>query len=189
MKKNILILVVALFASSVFAVENIGFEFGLGSGYNFYGSSAVRNRNAQLSDAHQIIFGGSTGMLMKLDPAVYLCLGLDSLLDYRWSGSNHISLFDYAGTLGFHIYPGLSGFECSVEYAFGRRTDYVSLNEGVDDYSASTEWGNGFKIGAAYNFAYNSKGFAPVLGAYWRHMPRGNSSDNILFLFIRFDTK
>ncbi len=189
MKKICLILAFFMAGTFLFASENIGFEFGIGSGYNFYGSDSVRKRNEAVSDGNQIIFGASTGMLYKLDSMVYLCLGLDSLLDYRWDGGNHISLFDYAGTLGFHIYPGLAGLECSVDYAFGRRSDYVSINEGTDDYTSHTDWGNGFKFGLAYNFAYNTNGFAPVLGAYWRHMPRGGSSDNILFLFIRIDTK
>ena len=188
MKKLVCFAVMIALAAAVFAAP-IGFEFGIGSGYVFYGSDSVRDRNKLLSDPNQVLLNVNTGALYRIAPQVYFCFGFDSMLDMRWSGSNHINLVDYAGLMGFHIYPGLAGLVGSVEYALGRRTDFISTNDGDDEAIHSTQWGNGFRFGLAYDFAYNGVGFAPVIGASWRHMPRGGSSDDIIAVYIRLATK
>ncbi|MCR5724277.1 MAG: hypothetical protein K6G80_04230 [Treponema sp.] len=173
----------ALLTSQLFAT--VGEEFGIGSGYVHYGDSAVRARNKQLTDSNQVLLHVTAGTLFKLAPQIYFCLGFDTMTDFRWKGSDHINMVDYAGLMGFHLYPGLAGLMFSTEYALGRRTDFVSLDNADDESIHSTQWGNGFKFALAYDFSWDAEGFAPVIGASWRHMPRGGSSDDIIAVFIR----
>ena len=178
-----------LCACGAFA-SGVGFEFGVGSGYVFYGSDSVRERNRVLSDGNQVLLNVQTGMLFRIAPQVYFCAGFDSVLDMRWQGGDHINMVDYAGVIGFHIYPGLAGLVGTVEYALGRRSDFVSVNsDDIIDDVYHTAWGNGFKFGVAYDFAYKGVGFAPVVGASWRRMPRGGSNDDIIAVFFKIADK
>lgn len=189
MKKRACIFACILLLAAPLFATNIGFEFGLGSGYVFYGSNTIRNRNKQLSDPAQVVLNMQTGLLYKIAPQVHFCLGFDSMSDMRWSGGTGIHMIDYAGLAGFHVYPGLAGLALTVEYALGRRTDFISLHDGDDDEVHHTQWGNGFKCGLAYDFAYKGEGWAPIVGASWRHMPRGGSNDDIIAVFLKFGNK
>lgn len=180
-----------LLCVAMVSAAGVGFEFGIGSGYVFYGNDGVRDRNKLLSDANQVLLCMNTGALYRIAPHVYFCAGVDSMLDLRWSGGDHINLVDYAGLIGFHIYPGRSGLVGTVEYALGRRSDFISVDGGTKlDDVYHTGWGNGFKFGLAYDFARTGLGFAPVIGASWRHMPRGDdSNDDIIAVFFKIAGK
>ena len=189
MKKRACLFLLLVFGSVSLFAATIGYEFGIGSGYVFYGSEGTRDRNKLLSDSNQVLLNVNTGALYRIAPQVYFCFGVDSMLDMRWSGGEHIHLIDYAALAGFHIYPGFAGLVGTVEYAFGRRTDVITLDNADDEESHSTAWGNGFRFSLAYDFSHNGVGWAPVIGASWRHMPRGDSNDDIIAVFLRFARK
>ena len=183
MKKNLCVLV--LFSALIIHTYAFGgMEFGIGSGYVFYGNSETRDRNSKLDSPGQFVVNTSVGYHFPLAEPVRLYLGAEGMFDLRWDGGKHIHMFDYAGLLGFQIYPGLAGLMISIDYALGRRTDYVDLT-GNDAYWESTQWGNGFKIGIQYDFLHGHFKFSPVVGAAWRRMPRGDGADNILSVFLK----
>lgn len=183
----VLLLLFTILPSSLFAAS--GFEFSLGSGYIFYGSQTVRNRNKALGQDHQVILTTEATGILPLQEHIYLTAGTDVSLDARWSGSNHIYLLDYSGMVGFRIYPGLQGLLFQVDYALGRRTDFISLKN-EDSYKESTSWGNGFKLGVDYDFSVHTKGkIAPSVGFAWKNMPRGGYRDNLLMLSLKFGNK
>ena len=181
-KIAILIIVGLVCVGRSFSLGN--FEFGIGSGYVFYGEDEVRERNDKLGDNSQIILQVTTAYNLKLAEPVYLSFGVDSALDARWEGGQHVYLLDYAALVGFKVYPGIAGLQLSVDYALGRRADFFNVT-GYDESSYSTNWGNGFKFGIQYDFLYQNNGFSPVAGIAWRRMPRGNGADNILAVFIK----
>ncbi len=185
MKKTVILFI--LLFSSVFAFAGVDYELGLGSGYVFYGDDELSDALDSFDQSGQIILCGNFGFSFPLAEPVDFVMGADSIIDGRWKGSNHVFLWDYAAVAGFDVYPGFGGLSCSVQYCFGRRTDFMSLTD--DEHINSTKWGNGFAFGIGYDFCYGRKGMAPVVSASWRHMPRGNScSDDILELKLKIKT-
>ncbi len=171
----------SLFAVPVFS--KAGFEFGIGSGYTFYGDSETKDRNKTLGDTNQTILALDALCLIPVNDLLIFSLGGDSVFDFRWKGSNHIYLIDYAFLAGFRVYPKLAGLYFSVDYALGRRTDFITI--GSYDDTLSTGWGNGFKIALGYDFSYHLSSFAPVLAASLKSMPRGGSRDNLFCVSIK----
>lgn len=188
MKLKIFFLSIFLIFSSSFVFSySPGFEFGVGSGYVHYGDKETRDRNSELGSGNQVILTTDARILFPLAAQMYLSLGADSTFDGRWNGG-HIFLVDYSFLLGFRMYPGLAGLVCSVDYALGRRTDFLDF----DDYdeTQSTEWGNGFRFALGYDFSVHTNGyFAPTLGAAWKSMPRGGSRDNLITVFLKFGNR
>ena len=182
--KKFLILSAVLLSFSLPAFSKTGFEFGIGSGYVFYGSQEVKDRNKAVgSSSNQTVLETDAAMLFPLSEYVIFSVGADTLIDFRWKGSNNVNLIDYAGLLGFRVYPGLGGFFVSVDYALGRRTDVISI--GDNDTTESTKWGNGFKLGIAYDFSYHLRMMAPVLSASIKSMPRGGSRDTVFVVGLK----
>ena len=183
MKKKFLMVLafLAFFALPSFAKP--GFEVGIGSGYNFYGSKATRDRNDSLSDINQILLSTDAAFLLPANDFVIFAFGGDSVCDFRWHGSDHVYLIDYAFLAGFRVYPNLGGLFASVDYAFGRRTDFFAF--GSHHSHDNTEWGNGFKVGIGYDFSYHFSSFAPVIAASLKSMPRGGSRDNLFCITIK----
>lgn len=190
--KKLCIVCAALLLSSVslFAAERrpVGYEFGIGSGFIFYGSDDVRDENSSFDASNQIILATNASALFPLADSVFFAAGADSTFDFRWRGGDHLNRWDYAGLVGFRVYPGLAGLICSVEYALGRRTDFTNFDD-KDEVVDSTSWGNGFKLGVSYDFTGGNGTFAPILGASWRHMPRGGYSDDALVIFFKVSGK
>jgi hypothetical protein len=184
------VIVSAFLVMPVFAAEkkNIGFEAGVGSGFIIYGDSRVREQNSSFNASNQVILAGTGSALLPLADSVFLAAGLDTTVDLRWKGSKYINYWDYAGTVGFRIYPGLRGLAATVEYALGRRSDFL-CPDGTDESIENTAWGNGFKLGVEYDFSSGTGNLAPVLGTSWRHMPRGGSSDNCLVVYFKVSQK
>lgn len=183
--KTALSLVTFILISSLASAYSPGFEIGVGSGYVHYGDKTTRNRNSGLGSGNQIILTTDARILFPLEQNMFLSLGGDTTFDGRWNGGGHIYLVDYSFLLGFRIYPGLYGLVCSVDYALGRRTDFIDFDD-YDDEVKNTGWGNGFRFGLGYDFSVHTGGFAPTLGAAWKSMPRGGSRDNLITVYLKF---
>lgn len=179
--------IVLIFSSSFVFSYSPGFEFGVGSGYVHYGDKETRDRNSDLGGNQIVLTADARILFPVVQEKLYLTFGGDSTFDGRWNGGEHIFLVDYSFLLGFRAYP-IWGFVCSVDYALGRRTDFIDIDDYDDDVD-STEWGNGFRFGLGYDFSFHTKGFAPMLGAAWKSMPRGGSRDNLITVFLKFGNR
>jgi hypothetical protein len=183
------ILVLAACAYGCFAegTSSAGFQFGIGSGYIFYGDSGTKNLVADMNSAgfSRFIFGGDAGIYVPFAENVQFIAETELLSDLFWKGGQHCYFFDYAFLGGLKVFPGLGGLSFSVAYALGRRSGIIDIDN-REATSSSTDWGNGFKFCTEYDMKYGTGGIAPVIGAYWRHMPRGGSSDNTISVYFRF---
>lgn len=182
MKKKFLIFsaLLSLFALPAFSAT--GFEFGIGSGYVFYGDKNAKNLCKTLGDEKQSVIATDALFLLPMNDFLIFTAGGDAVFDLRWKGGNHVHLVDYAFLLGARIYPNLAGLFVSVDYALGRRTNFISLD---DDKTASTKWGNGFKLALGYDFSYHLSTFAPILSIALKSMPRENARDNMLTISLK----
>ncbi len=183
MNKKICILALILTFLALPSFSETGFEFGLGSGYVFYGDGDTKDRNSLLSDANQCVLTLDGAFLIQMNDYLIFSLGGDSVFDFRWSGGNHINLIDYAFLAGVRVFPNFGGLFVSVDYALGRRTDFIELE--AYDKTENTKWGNGFKIALGYDFSYHLSSFAPELVLSLKSMPRGGSRDNILGISLK----
>ena len=183
MKKKFFFLSVFFILFALPAFSKTGFEFGLGSGYVFYGDEDTKDRNKSISDTNQSVIATDAAFLLPMNEFLLFSFGGDSVFDFSWKGSNHIYLIDYAFLVGARIYPKLGGLFLSVDYALGRRIDFISTE--TDDDILNSKWGNGFKFALGYDFSYHLNSFAPVLAASLKSMPRGNSRDNILCVSLK----
>lgn len=188
MKKIFSILTVLVMSLFAVCAEDLAsgnkFEFGIGSGYVFYGDHEMKDHIDSIGDPSQFVLAGDCAYLIRLNGPVYFCLGADILFDGHWNGGHHVYIWDYCGEAGFRIYPGIAGLACNVNYCLGRATEFYDLTD--SEGSGSSAWGNGYKFGVVYDFSYNSDGIAPEIGINFRHMPRGgNESDNVFCVFLR----
>lgn len=174
-----------------FAKENklsfINPQFSLGSGYIYYGDSETRDlvSNMNSDDCTRILIGGDIGLNFDISKPVKFVTGTEIMSDMLWKDDNRCFFLDYAFLVGLQFYPGLGGLSAGVHYAVGRRTNIVKY-QSDETVTTNTKWGNGYKFNLEYDFKYGQKGMAPILGAYWRHMPRGNSqSDNTISVYFR----
>ncbi|MDY6396449.1 MAG: hypothetical protein SPL22_01860 [Treponema sp.] len=182
MKKFLILpLILAFFTLPVFSRP--GFEFGIGTGYVFYGDSDTKERNRVLGDTNQSILCLDAAVLFPMNDFLIFSLGNDAVFDFRWKGSNHIYLADYSFLAGFRAYPNLGGLFFSIDYALGRRTDFIELDD--LDETLNSKWGNGFKFVFGYDFSYHLNSYGPILAASLKSMPRGGSRDNILCVSIK----
>ena len=183
MKKKILISAIILAIFTLPGFSNTGFEFGIGTGYIFYGGNETKDRNKILGDTNQSILSTDASFLIPMNEFLIFSLGGDTTFDFRWKGSNHIYLIDYAFLAGFRVYPNFGGLFASVDYALGRRTDFIELED--YDEKESTKWGNGFKITLGYDFSYHLRSLGPLLCMSLKSMPRGGSRDNIFCVSLK----
>lgn len=160
-------------------------QFGIGSGYVFYGDDRTQDLIDMVNDPSQILLASDAAYLIKLNGPVYFDIGADLLFDARWNGGKHVYIWDYCADAGFRFYPGIAGLACTVNYCLGARTAFYELGSSVDGTDTSS-WGNGYKLGVTYDFSYNSDGIAPEVGFNFRRMPRGhNNSDSIFCVYLR----
>lgn len=187
MKRNFRCFVVCLFVvvavPSAYALADNRIVLGasVGTGAVFYGDDSISDLGDGFS---RFVFEGDVSAGFVLDSMVRFVLGAVSACDFHVQNGSYANLIDYAFYGGIRVYLGLAGLCVGVDYALGRRTDFVQLGDERDGVS-STGWGNGFRFLAEYDFTSGGTGFAPVVGCGWRHMPRGGSSDNIISLYFR----
>lgn len=189
MKKLMCVCAAMAFFSAVSAKPSgiIGFDVGLASGLPVYSGDFVSDMNDRVNDGNfnRAVAGGIFDISFRLGKPLKVVAGADLLCDFIWSGKNYSNHLDYAFWGGLKVYPGAGGLNCSVAYAFGRRTDFRN-NAVEDSVVSSTAWGNGFRLGIEYDFLYtSSRSWLPALGVYYRFMPRGDDMyDNIFAVYV-----
>ena len=179
-KKYSILFAFFLIFSRAFCGEYNGrfaFEFGLGTGFVSYGSEEAKA--IQNESSTKAVVCADFSALFPLEKRAFFSLGADCLADIR-SGDKTCVLLDYAFLLGFRVYPNLAGLFACVDYALGRRTDFVGSS--VEENSS---WGNGFRFGLGYDFSYHKKRIAPEACFCWRRMPRGDGADNLVGVRFR----
>lgn len=183
MKKLLIIFVLFFSMTLTFSLDNARIIPGgsIGTGTIIYGNST---NLPEVSNFSRFILEGDLFTAFVLDENVNFNAGIVSVWDFHLHNKKKYILGDYGFYGGVRIYPGLEGLCLGVDYVLGRRTDFISLDNELDGIY-STDWGNGFRFLLEYDFTYGGVGFAPVIGASWRHMPRGGSSDNILSIYFR----
>ncbi len=182
---SILLSLFVVFASSGFALEapSVSFDAGLSSGYPFYGDSNLKDANARIDDGgFRMIIGTVADVNLKLAEYLTAFAGNDNVFDFNWHGEDFFNHLDTSFFTGVKVYPGIGGLNFSVAYSIGTRFDFAGESKGVD----SASWGNGFRLGMEYNFAYADKNrYMPSIGAYYRFVPRGNNTyDNLLCVYL-----
>lgn len=189
MKKTITILFLQVFLlSGLFANSDSFFttEVSLGTGVSIYDSSADDLRKELLSqkDYKRIITGLTIDTNLNISEPLKIMFGADLFCDFLWNSKKHYNTLDYSFFSGIKVFPNKTGLNLSICYSLGNRCDFF------DNKNDSKSWGNGFRIGIQYDFmearAYKVK---PIVGAYYRCLPRGNyNTDHILCLYggIRF---
>ncbi|MGN0740203.1 MAG: hypothetical protein ACI4LX_08555 [Treponema sp.] len=188
MKKKILILLFSILPFFCFAKERnfFGFQFGIGGTIPLYADKAVWDNHSKMSDENfaRFIIGGDVGFTLKLAKPLFLVFDFESCADFSWNSDYYSNSLDYAFSAGFQFYPNTQNLSVSIFYSIGTRTDFVKLPERFEQIER-TKWGNGFKIAVEYDFI-SGGGVIPVLGAYYRFMPRGyDKYDNILSIYFR----
>lgn len=152
------------------------------------GTAAVIYGDKQLTDGTsgftRLVVEADASVGFLLDPMIRFLIGGVTTCDFRFQGSEHCNLIDYAVYSGIRLYPGLAGLCAGVDYVLGRRSDFIAVGSGQDGVR-STDWGNGFRFLVEYDFTAGGTGFAPVVGCAWRRMPRGTYADNIISLYFR----
>ena len=181
-----LIVLSFFFSLSSFALDREPYlTLGLGTGCIVYGDDV----ETSISGSSRAIATTDALIHLPLAEQLNFMAGTDLVGDLVISGSEHFLRYDYAFLGGLEVLTPLTGLSLSVSYAIGRRTDFVALKDENDDlhtWHGSTKWGNGFKFSLDYDFGALSGGWAPMVGAYWRNMPRGNDKrDNIIAVYLR----
>lgn len=188
MKKIVAILTLMIcFSAGLFASEYkfVNFEVGPMTGFPFYGANELYDEVQAVRDDEgvRLVFGATGDMRFDLMPEFSLYLGVDILSDFVWNKSEYSNHLDYAFFFGGKVYPTNTGFSVNIAYGSGSRSDYTG-KKGDNNAGASAPqkpsyaayWGNGFKLGFEYDFSRNSNfKHMPVVGAYWKNMPRGKN--------------
>lgn len=163
-------------------------EISLGTGISIYDSGAGDFRKLLLnkSDFRRIILGITADTNLNISDPLKIMFGAETFCDFLWAGSDYFNTFDYAFFTGIKVFPTRTGFNFSISYVLGNRTDYFDEAPKQD----TKAWGNGFRISLQYDFMEEKEyKIKPHAGAYYRCIPRGNyNTDHIICLYggIRF---
>lgn len=178
-----------LFSESISQSENIAFYLDIGTGYSFYGSSRIKDENDYISDYSRTIISGAAISSFRLSSQLRFIAGMDGLGDFMYSGKEHIVRWDYSFLGGIEIFTPVEGLSASVSYNIGKRADFVALKDENGDLhkdSGSSSWGNGFRFSLDYDFSSFGPSWVPGVGLAWKNMPRGNTRDNTISVYLRF---
>lgn len=189
MKKIALFFAAFLCSALLFAESErkfFGFQFALGSGYTFYGDSALKSneKSAMRSGYSRIILYTDAGITLKLTEQLYFLGGFQTMLDFIWNGGHYTNHASPTFFGGLQFYPGLGNLSFSLAYALGVRHDWEGLEDKYNKVKAS-KWGNGFRLAAEYDFK-SGGGVIPAVGASYLFLPTGyDNYDNTLAVYFR----
>lgn len=188
--KNLKLVFIGLFlilTFNGFANESrMKFHWGFGTAGIVYGDDTTKELTKTLTNDEfsRMILSGDLGLSIKLDKSIRFVTGGNISYDLFMKNSQNASFLDYAFFGGLRVYPNLGGLNFGLEYNIGQRANFYNL----DDYEATsglTNWGNGFRFVAEYDFSYYTEGLAPVVGLSYRRMPRGGFADNFFSFYFR----
>lgn len=133
----------------------------------------------------RIIFGANADVVFNITEPLKLFAGTDTFCEFIWEQSNHYNSLDYSFYTGIKVFPNLAGLNFSVAYVLGSKANFYKTEE-VSNTSENTAWGNGFRIAVEYDFFYGEEAkIYPIVGGYYRFMPRGNYEyDHILAAYV-----
>ena len=212
MKKLFLLIILAITMSfHVFAGEDSFFttEASLGTGISIYDSSADDLRKALLGQSNykRIVLGLTFDTNLNISDPLKIMFGTEAFSDFLWDKPSYFNTLDYAFFTGIKVFPNKSGLNFSISYVLGNRTDFFTelVEEPTEDldedgntittsvlkkHNNTKSWGNGFRLSIQYDFMQTkSYKVKPVVGGYYRYVPRGNyNTDHILCIYggIRF---
>ena len=132
MKKIALFFAAFLCSALLFAESErkfFGFQFALGSGYTFYGDSALKSneRQAMRSGYSRIILYTDAGITLKLTDQLYFLGGFQTMLDFIWKDGRHSNHASPVFFGGLQFYPGLGNLSLSLAYALDRSLSTSSI--------------------------------------------------------------
>lgn len=168
----------------------IDFGVSLSSGFNVHTNGDLAKDNILYTDssAAKILIGTSADVAFHLTEPVHIFAGADVFADFIFKDALYYHTIDYALYSGIKIFPGFNGLSFSIAYAFGNRTDFVNIvdEENTLKGSCMAKWGNGFRLSLEYDFLYDTDAaLCPMVGFYYRCMPRGNNNyDNIFAAYV-----
>ena len=188
MKKSIIMILFIVTGFALFAREETLFtpEISLGTGISIYDSSKSETQTSILNNSNfkRIIAGFTADTTVNISKPLRLLFGAEVFSDFLWDSDNYYNTTDYSFFTGIKIYPKEQGFNFSIAYALGNRTDFINKDTDTKD------WGNGFRLSIQYDFMEDKEyKVRPLAGVYYRCIPRGNySTDHILCIYggIRF---
>ena len=190
MKINKLIFLCLFFCVAFCGFSNeskVNFHWTIGTAGISYGDDSTKELVETLTNDEfsRMILSGELGFSIKLDKSIRFVTGGNIVYDLFMKNSQNASFLDYAFFGGLRVYPNLGGFNVGLEYNIGQRANFYNL-EDFEVKSDLTNWGNGFRFVAEYDFSYYTEGLAPVVGLSYRRMPRGGFADNFFSFYFRF---
>ena len=179
---------IVLFQFFAFSQEKLlNWEFALSTGIPIHSSQTEETKSDLLlsNSFNRIIAGGSADLVINFTEPVKAVFGVDTFCEFIWEKPNHYNSLDYSMYAGIKLFPNLAGFNVSVAYVLGSKANFFQT-EDINNTSENTAWGNGFRIAAEYIFFYGEKvPVYPIIGGYYRYMPRGNYDyDHILAAYV-----
>ncbi len=185
-----------LFSVFGFSSDPLAFSFSLGTSAFAYGDEQIKEYKALLfaEDSTRFVLNAEVSAMLFLDDYVAINLGGICGLDWMKNAQANMYLIKYDIFAGLRVYPFLNGFNFGIDYVCGSYTNFLKINSvenlGVNSNLTSknitSEWSNGFRILAEYNFLQESWKYSPALGCYWQNMPRNNGYDNSFSVYIKF---
>ncbi len=190
--KKLFVLILILGSANTLFSQSQDFFFwywDLGTAAVIYEDDTVNaeNKIVYAEKTGRFILTGDIGLGISLDKRVRLLTGGIILADLAANSSVHANHLDYGFFTGVQVYPQLAGFNFGVDYVLGSRTDFIKLPGETASQVTSTQWGNGFRLNAGYDFSYHGSRFAPSVEGSYRRMPRGGSADHYFSIFLKFN--
>lgn len=188
MKKILsLIITLTVMQAAMFASERfLNFETFFTTGIPIHSSKTEEVKSDLLlsNTFNRIVSGFSADAILNVTEPLKAIVGADTFCEFIWENGCHYNSLDYSFYLGFKLFPNLYGFDISAAYVLGSKATFAKTDEGKDTNTSS--WGNGFRIAAEYTFFYGQdSAIYPIVGGYYRYMPRGNYSyDHILAAYV-----
>lgn len=192
MKKIIAALfVLGIFQLTAFGQEKLlNWEVSLSTGIPVHTSSQTTTEETKddllfTNSFYRVIAGGSADVVLNFTEPLKAVFGIDSFCEFIWEKQSHYNSLDYSLYAGIKLFPNLAGFNASVSYVIGSKSNFIKSEE-IGSTTQNTSWGNGFRISVEYDFFYGEDAVLyPIVGGYYRYMPRGDYTyDHVIAAYV-----